>query len=59
MLANRPLSDIAYSCGFADQAHFSRAFKQDYTKASQTAVIPYYRPVQSKESDVLTEIFSG
>ena len=30
MLANpdRPLTDIAVGCGFADQAHFSRVFKQ-------------------------------
>ncbi|WP_092371706.1 helix-turn-helix domain-containing protein [Cribrihabitans marinus] len=24
----RPLGEIAYACGFADQAHFSRSFKQ-------------------------------
>ena len=24
----RPLGDIALECGFADQAHFSRSFKQ-------------------------------
>ena len=25
---DRPMIDIAYVCGFSDQAHFSRVFKQ-------------------------------
>lgn len=31
---NKPLSEIAYSCGFSDQSHFIRAFKE------QTGLLP-------------------
>lgn len=41
--ASRPLSDIAYACGFRDYAHFARKFRKRFGCAPGTHAAPHDR----------------
>jgi AraC-like DNA-binding protein len=53
-LADRPISTIAYSCGFGDLSGFNRAFKQAYAVSPselRNASASTAQPAPSKPED--------